>query len=71
MQRPLPQVPMRVAFLAFSELLGAATKLATPWVVLCSTSDTLIIGKTDCNADIEVKVVFSGSFIPRVTYKGK
>ena len=71
MQRPLPEVPIRVAFLGFSELLDAATKLATPWVVLRSSSDTLIIGKTDCNADIEVKVVFRESFIPTVTYKGK
>ena len=62
---------MRVAYIKFTDLIEDSKRLTTPWVMLLSTSDTLVLGKIDSNVDIEVKVVFNGSFIPTVFYKGK
>lgn len=64
MKQPLPEVPQKVAYYSFQELLDDANKLEQPWAVLRKTPSYLGIGEIDEDLNVVTKVIFEHSFVP-------
>ena len=60
-----------MAYFGFNELLKDVSKtLPLHWIALRSTDSVVALGKVDVNADVELKVVFEGTFCATVTRQG-